>query len=171
MELAYSLFFYVYKPLRFWKLNCEVSVFPKFFKQTEKIDLFLKVWKYPVKEPKPRAILGQHIPFISWLLRYYLPSPNEFYYFYFPSFHFIQIEICCPYSDLFFVCYILLAFSHSVISWILLPSFFSWLDTLRKRSFVVLLFVCLVFLCMSILPPHHTILNGWRVEGMPKVDS
>lgn len=20
-------------------------------------------------------------------------------------------------------------------------------------------------------PPHHTILNGWRVEGMPKVES
>ena len=72
MELAYSLFFYVYKPWRFWKLNCEVSVFPKFFKRTEKIDLFLKVWEYPVKEPKPRAIYFMIIEVLSsfsqWIL-------------------------------------------------------------------------------------------------------
>lgn len=42
MELAYSLFFYVYKPWWFWKLNCEVSVFPKFFKQRK----LICSWKY-----------------------------------------------------------------------------------------------------------------------------
>lgn len=73
--ISYSLFFYVYRPWQFWKLNCEASIFPKFFKQTEKIDLFLKVWKYPINGPKPRAILGQlfHLFHDYWGIIFLLP--------------------------------------------------------------------------------------------------